>query len=200
MVDIAEVGDGDVVFVTGAAGGVGSLAGQIARCRGAARVIGSAGSQSKVDYLVQELGYDAAFNYHDGPVLEQLRTLAPDGLTVCFDNVGGEQLAAALDAAAPGARFALCGSLSTQLPGGPDRFREPDTAAAEKRQVDLRPFSTYHTPEQVQAWTEHGSRWVREGRLVIAQTIVDGGLPKAPQAMVNLTQGAYRGSVALHVS
>ncbi|WP_218920569.1 MDR family NADP-dependent oxidoreductase [Lentzea guizhouensis] len=88
MATIAQAGEGDVVFVTGAAGGVGSLAGQIAKARGA-KVIGSAGSQAKVDWLVNELGFDAAFNYKDGPVADRLRELAPDGISVFFDNVGG---------------------------------------------------------------------------------------------------------------
>lgn len=77
MADVAGVGEGDVVFVSGAAGGVGSLAGQIARCLGAARVIGSAGSPEKVDYLVNELGYDAAFDYHDGSPADRLRSSRP---------------------------------------------------------------------------------------------------------------------------
>lgn len=102
MSEIAKAGAGDVVFVSGAAGGVGSLAGQIAKCRGAAKVIGSAGSQAKIDYLVDELGFDAAFDYHDGPVLDHLRELAPEGITVFFDNVGKEQFDAAVEAAAPG--------------------------------------------------------------------------------------------------
>ncbi|MFH8739300.1 zinc-binding dehydrogenase [Streptomyces sp. NPDC017964] len=77
--DVAAVGEGDVVFVSGAAGGVGSLAGQIAKCLGAARVIGSAGSPAKADYLVNELGYDAAFDYHDGPAAQRLKESHPRG-------------------------------------------------------------------------------------------------------------------------
>lgn len=115
IVDIAEVKDGDTVFVSGAAGGVGSLAGQIAKLQGAKRVIGAAGSKAKVEYLVNTLGYDAAFDYHDGPVVDRLRELAPDGIDVFFDTVGGEQFEAAVQAAAPNARFALCGALAGQV-------------------------------------------------------------------------------------
>jgi len=123
MVDIAEVGEGDTVYVTGAAGGVGSLAGQIAKCRGAKRVIGTAGSPAKVKWLVNELGFDAAFDYHDGPIIDQLTKLAPDGIDVFFDNVGGVQFEAAVQAAAPNARFALCGVLAAQLGDSPGRRR-----------------------------------------------------------------------------
>src|SRR4051794_25581809 len=90
LLDIAGLNDGDVVFVSGAAGAVGSGAGQIAKLRGHT-VIGSAGSAEKVAWL-KELGFDAAFNYHDGPVKEQLKAAAPDGIDVYFDNVGGDHL------------------------------------------------------------------------------------------------------------
>lgn len=200
MSEIAKAGAGDVVFVSGAAGGVGSLAGQIAKCRGAAKVIGSAGSQAKIDYLVDELGFDAAFDYHDGPVLDHLRDLAPEGITVFFDNVGGEQFDAAVEAAAPGARFALCGALATQIGDHEDRFPEPDLAAAAAKGIEVLPFSTYHTPEQVAAWTERFSTWLSEDRFVFPHTIVEGGLSAAPQALVSLLKGSYKGNVSVRVA
>ncbi|WP_405879314.1 NADP-dependent oxidoreductase [Streptomyces sp. NBC_01136] len=200
MAEIAKVGADDVVFVSGAAGGVGSLAGQIARCRGAAKVIGSAGSQAKIDYLVNELGFDAAFNYHDGPVLDHLRELAPEGITVYFDNVGGEQFEAAVEAAAPGARFALCGALATQIGDHENRFPEPDLTAATAKKIEVLPFSTYHTPEQVAAWTEHFSTWLGEDRFVFPHTIVEGGVTAAPEALVSLLQGNYKGNVSVKVA
>jgi NADPH-dependent curcumin reductase CurA len=92
----AEFKPGDVVFVSSAAGAVGQVVGQLAKLRGAARVIGSAGSAAKVAYLTDELGFDAAFDYHDGPVRHRLRDAAPDGIDVYFDNVGGEHLEAAI--------------------------------------------------------------------------------------------------------
>ncbi|WP_405882608.1 NADP-dependent oxidoreductase [Streptomyces sp. NBC_01136] len=200
MADIAKVGPGDVVFVSGAAGGAGSLAGQIAKCRGAAKVIGSAGSKTKVDYLVGELGFDAAFDYHDGPAVDHLRRLAPEGITVFFDNVGGEQFDAAVRAAAPHARFAICGALSTQIGDHENRFPDPDLTAANAKHIDVLPFSTYHTPEQIAAWTEHFSAWLDQGRFVFPHTVVDGGLQQAPQALCSLLDGVYRGNVSVHVS
>ncbi|MEV0052401.1 NADP-dependent oxidoreductase [Saccharopolyspora shandongensis] len=199
MADVAGVGEGDVVFVSGAAGGVGSLAGQIARCLGAARVIGSAGSPAKVDYLVNELGFDAAFDYHDGS-FDRLRELAPDGISVFFDVVGGEQYEAALQAARPGARFALCGSLSSQLGDAAERFPVPDHAAARARGVELLPFSCHHTPDQVAAWREHFTTWLSEGRFVYPQTVVKGGVEDVPAAFLSLLQGSYRGNVSVRLS
>ncbi|MEU6660804.1 NADP-dependent oxidoreductase [Streptomyces sp. NPDC046821] len=195
MADIAKVGEGDVVFVTGAAGGVGSLAGQIAKHRGAAKVIGSAGSKAKVDYLVGELGYDAAFDYHDGPVVDRLRELAPDGIDVLFDNVGGEQFEAAVQVASPHARFALCGALSTQ--NGDAAAPRLDLMTAITKHLELRPFACYHTPEQIWAWTEHFAGWVREGTFVYPHTVVEGGIDVAADTLISLLKGAYTGNVAV---
>lgn len=200
MADVAAVGESDVVFVSGAAGGVGSLAGQIARCLGAARVIGSAGSAAKVDYLVNELGYDAAFDYHDGSATDRLRELAPEGISVFFDVVGGELYQAALQAARPGARFALCGSLSSQLGDAVQRFPKPDRVAAEAKGIELLPFSCYHTPDQIAAWREHFSTWLGEGRFVYPQTVVEGGIEDVPQAFLSLLQGSYQGNVSVRLS
>ncbi|MGW8687657.1 zinc-binding dehydrogenase [Streptomyces sp. NPDC055817] len=200
MAEVAAVGEGDVVFVSGAAGGVGSLAGQIAKCLGAARVIGSAGSPAKADYLVNELGYDAAFDYHDGPTADRLEELVPEGISVFFDVVGGEQYQGALHAARPGARFALCGSLSSQLGGAAQRFPQPDRAAAEAKGVELLPFSCHHTPDQIVAWREHFSSWLDEGRFVYPQTVVEGGIEDVPQAFLSLLQGSYQGNVSVRLS
>ncbi|MFE0358430.1 MULTISPECIES: NADP-dependent oxidoreductase [Streptomyces] len=104
--------EGDAVFVSGAAGAVGSQVGQIARLKGASRVIGSAGSDEKVKLLVEEYGFDAAFNYRNGPVAEQLKQAAPDGIDVYFDNVGGEHLEAAIGRLNRGGRIAVCGMIS----------------------------------------------------------------------------------------
>ena len=112
LLKVAEFKPGDAVFVSGAAGAVGSLVGQIAKAMGASRVIGSAGTPEKVARLL-ELGFDAAFNYHDGPVREQLAKAAgPAGIDVYFDNVGGEHLEAALAVLNVGGRVAMCGAIA----------------------------------------------------------------------------------------
>ena len=108
---VAQMKEGDVVFVSGAAGAVGSTVGQLAKALGASRVIGSAGSAEKVRRL-EELGFDAAFNYRDGAVADLLAEAAPDGIDVYFDNVGGEHLEAAIGAMNRGGRAALCGAIS----------------------------------------------------------------------------------------
>ncbi|RAS63049.1 hypothetical protein C8D87_107198 [Lentzea atacamensis] len=200
IVDIAQVREGDTVFVSGAAGGVGSLAGQIAKCLGAKRVIGSAGSQKKIDYLVNELGFDAAFNYKKGKVVDNLRKLAPDGIDVFFDVVGGEQFEAAVQAAAQDARFALCGALSGQVGDSDGAFPRLDIMTAIVRQIQIRPFATYHTPEQIWAWQQNFSTWLKEGKFVFPHTIVDGGLKKAPKALLDLLRGKHFGNVLVKLT
>ncbi len=124
LVDAAGLRPGETVFVSSAAGATGGMAGQLARLLGAGRVIGSAGSPEKVAYLTERLGFDAAFDHHDGPVVDRLREAAPEGIDVYFDNVGGEQLRAAIEVMNVHGRVAVCGALnrqSTARPRGPRR-------------------------------------------------------------------------------
>jgi hypothetical protein len=109
--NLVEVKAGDVIYISGAAGAVGNVAGQLAKIRGC-RVIGSAGSEEKVLFLRQECGFDIAFDYKTGPVVEQLNVEAPDGIDVYFDNVGGETLEAALSALRVHGRIIACGGIS----------------------------------------------------------------------------------------
>ncbi|WP_089157369.1 NADP-dependent oxidoreductase, partial [Micromonospora sp. NBS 11-29] len=122
LLDVAAFKPGETVFVSGAAGAVGSVVGQIAKLRGAGRVIGSAGSRAKVERLTA-LGLDAAFDYHDAPVYEQLKAAAPDGVDVYFDNVGGDHLEAAIGAMNLHGRAAICGMIgqynATEPPAAP---------------------------------------------------------------------------------
>ncbi len=185
MVDIANVGEGDVVFVTGATTGVGSLAGQIAKALGAKTVIGSTGSPDKIGFLLKEAGYDVAFDYHDGPVAARLREVVPEGISVCFDYVGGDQFEAAVAAAAPGARFALCGSLAGQHgeSGGRPRL---DLQSLIPRELSFKGFATLHTPRQIEDWNAQFSGWLKEGKIAFPRTVVAGGVEALPQAMIDV--------------
>lgn len=109
---ISRLQPGETVFVSAAAGGVGSAAGQLAGLLGADRVVGSAGTAEKVTHLLEDLGFDAAFDYHDGPLAESLAKAAPDGIDVFIDNVGGEHLEAGFSAMRNYGRIALCGAIS----------------------------------------------------------------------------------------
>jgi NADPH-dependent curcumin reductase CurA len=197
LIDVAGLREGDVVFVSGAAGAVGSLAGQIAKLRGHT-VIGSAGSPEKVVHLVDDLGFDAAFNYREGPVAEQLAAAAPEGIDVYFDNVGGEHLEAAIGALHRHGRVAMCGAISvynaTEPVPGPRNM-----ALAVGKRLALRGFIV----------TDHGARMkdliaevgpaVRDGRIAFRETVVE-GLEQAPAALRGLLRGENTGKMVVRLT
>ncbi|MFG2527385.1 zinc-binding dehydrogenase [Streptomyces sp. NPDC048516] len=195
----AEVRPGDTVFVTGAAGGVGSLAGQIARLRGAARIIGSTGSQEKADRLIKEFGYDAVVIRGAGPIAEQLRKAAPEGIDAVFDNVGGEQLQAALALANRGARIAIVGALSSQLGGeGNPSTVEIDTLSLLSRSITLRGVALYDHLDLIPEWNQRFGEGLRDGTLTFPHARLR-GLEQAPRALRELTEGRHLGAVIVEL-
>jgi NADPH-dependent curcumin reductase CurA len=191
LLDIAELRDGDVVFVSGAAGAVGSLAGQIAKLKGHT-VIGSAGSPEKVAWLRDELGFDSAFNYRDGKVSKLLREAAPEGIDVYFDNVGGEHFAAAIHALRLRGRAALCGAISSYNDDAPAPFQ---LMQAIGKRLQLRGFIISDHADRRQAFIDEVGPWVADGRVKFRETIVEGGVEAAPQAFIDLLRGANTGKM-----
>ncbi|MGH3630427.1 MAG: NADP-dependent oxidoreductase [Sciscionella sp.] len=198
LVKIAEFRKGDTVFVSGAAGAVGSAVGQLARLRGATRVIGSAGSAAKVAYLTEELCFDAAFNYKEAPVRESLRAAAPDGIDVYFDNVGGEHLEAAIGALNDFGRIAACGAISaynaTEAPAGPRNM-----SAFVKSRLKMQGFIVGEHPELRESFFAEVAPLVANGRLKYSETVV-AGLPNAPQAFIDLLNGANTGKMIVTIA
>jgi len=197
LLKVAEFKEGDVVFVSGAAGAVGSMVGQIAKAMGASRVIGSAGSPEKVARLL-ELGFDSAFNYNDGPVLEQLQEAAGErGIDVYFDNVGGEHLEAALATLTVGGRVAMCGAIaqynSTEPPAAPRNM-----AVAIGKQLTLRGFLVGGQRQHAAEFAQKMAGWLADGTISYDETIVD-GLENAPQAFIDLLDGANTGKMLVRL-
>lgn len=196
LVHTAQLGAGDIVWVSAAAGAVGSIAAQIAKLRGHV-VIGSAGSPQKVAYLLDELGLDAAFDYHDGPVVDALRRAAPNGIDVYFDCVGGDHLEAALAVLRPWGRVALCGAISdyeraTPTPGPANLFQ------AISNDLTLRGFrASHHLHLRDEAARTLGP-WVADGRLRYRETIVD-GLERAPEALAMMLAGKTVGKTLVRI-
>ncbi|MEU4446271.1 NADP-dependent oxidoreductase [Actinosynnema sp. NPDC050801] len=190
LLEVAAFKEGDVVFVSGAAGAVGQVVGQVARLRGAKRVIGSAGSDAKVAYLVDELGFDAAFNYKDGPVTELLARAAPDGIDVYFDNVGGEHLEAAIDAFTPHGRAALCGSISNYNTGTPVGPRNLGLAVGKR--LTLRGFLVWDHERLREQFVREVGGWIADGGLRYRETVTE-GLDRAPQAFIGMLRGENLG-------
>lgn len=196
----AEVRPGDTVFVTGAAGGVGSMAGQLARRLGASRVVGSTGSERKAVRLRAELGYDDTIVRGAGSIERQLRRAAPDGIDVLLDTVGGEQLTAALSVARSDARFALVGALASQLGGngGATAPVELDAGLIIGRRVALRGFGLHAHPDLPQEWTKEFGEGLRDGSVVFPHALMR-GIEQAPRALCELTQGRHIGAVLVEL-
>jgi NADPH-dependent curcumin reductase CurA len=197
LLDVAAMRPGESVFVSGAAGAVGSLAGQIAKLRGARLVVGSAGSAAKVKYLIEDLGFDAAFNYKDGPVRPQLKQAAPDGIDVYFDNVGGEHLEAAISSMNLFGRVALCGAISQYNETEPRGPRNLSLAIGKR--LTLRGFLVLDHGDRRAAFTEEVGEWLREGRLQIAETFVD-GIERAPDAFMGMLRGENLGKMLVRLA
>ncbi|MFJ8824306.1 MDR family NADP-dependent oxidoreductase [Streptomyces sp. NPDC102467] len=198
---LVGVRDGDVVLVTGAAGAVGSLAGQIARLLGAKRVIGTTGSKVKAERLVAELGYDAVVLRGAGPLADQLAEAAPEGIDVLVDNVAGEQLVAALGVARHGARFALIGALSGQLAAdrsGGSAPVEIDAYRLLAKSVSLRGYSGADHPDVEKEWYSRFGGWLRSGEIVFPHARI-AGIDRAPQALRDMMEGRHFGAVVVDV-
>lgn len=194
LIYAAGLKEGDSVFVSGAAGAVGSMVGQIAKASGASYVIGSAGSPEKVERL-KELGFDAAFNYNDGPVTEQLKAAAPDGIDVYFDNVGGEHLEAALSSLNVHGRVAMCGAISQY------NLTEPTCAprnlsVAIGKLLTIRGFLVGEFSDKTDEFTKKMVGWLADGSVTFDETIRE-GLENAPQAFIDLMRGANTGKMVV---
>lgn len=196
---VAGMRAGDTVFVSGAAGAVGSAVGQIARLRGAGRVIGSAGSSEKAALLTGRYGFDAAFDYTSGPVMTQLAEAAPEGIDVYFDNVGGDHLEAAIEALNPGGRAALCGAIAsynaTEPPPGPRNLFQ-----VIGKGLTLKGFivSGYAAEHQAAFAAEVGD-WLRTGAMTYDETVVD-GIEHAVDAFLGLLRGENIGKMVVRIA
>jgi hypothetical protein len=181
--DIAEARPGETMFVSAAAGAVGSVAGQLAKLAGL-RVIGSAGSDEKVEFL-RKVGFDAAFNYRDGDVTKQLAAAAPQGIDCYFDNVGGDHLRAALAVINPFGRIAACGMISAYndaLPG-PDNL-----AFIVAKKLTVRGFIISDHFNREPVFRRHVSALIHEGKLVFEETHRT-GIESAVDALLDVLRG-----------
>jgi NADPH-dependent curcumin reductase CurA len=194
LLDIAGFRPGDAVFVSGAAGAVGSVAGQLARLLGASRVVGSAGSPEKVALLKEKLGFDAAFDYRDGNLYRQLTAAAPDGIDVYFDNVGGDHLEAAIGALNDHGRVALCGSISMYNDSEP-RPGPRNLGLAVGKRLTLKGFIVTDHGDRVPDMVRDIGGWLASGELVAEETVVDGGLDAAVDAFLGMLRGENTGKM-----
>jgi hypothetical protein len=190
LLRVAEAKEGDIVFVSAAAGAVGSAVVQIAKARGMT-VIGSAGGEEKCRW-VRDLGADAAIDYRAGPVVKQLMAAAPKGIDVYFDNVGGDHLDAALAAARNNARFAICGMIDSYNGGQPPSFRYMMRVIAAR--ITMRGFIyTDYMAEMPDFYREMGG-WIASGQVKSRETVQE-GIEATPGAFLGLFKGENMGKM-----
>jgi NADPH-dependent curcumin reductase CurA len=194
LLDTGRLKEGDTVVVSGAAGAVGSVAGQIAKIKGC-QVIGIAGGQEKCRLVTEEFGFDAAIDYRLPHLRRTLRELAPGGVDVYFDNVGGEILDDVLTCLARGARIAICGAISqyneTQV-RGPANYMMLLVARA-----SMTGFLVFDFADRYPEAMAELAGWYRSGQLVSRETLVTGGVEDFPETLLKLFEGANTGKLIL---
>jgi len=194
LLDAAKAKDGDILFVSAAAGAVGSTVVQIAKAKGMT-VIASAGGPEKCDF-VRSLGADQVIDYKGAPILKSLSAAAPDGIDVYFDNVGGDHLDAALAVARNNARFAICGMIEGYNKTEPTALRFLMRIIAAR--ISLKGFIVFdYFPRMAEFYSEMGP-WVASGTVKSRETIVD-GLEKAPEGFLGLFEGANTGKMLVRL-
>jgi NADPH-dependent curcumin reductase CurA len=196
LLDVGEPKPGDTVVVSGGAGAVGSVVGQIAKHAGC-DVVGVAGAQEKLDWLTDDLGFDAAINYNDEDVHGALREAAPDGVDVYFDNVGGPVTDAVFRELNVRARVVVCGQISqynaTEVPTGPRKLSQLIQTRARVEGVLVSDYA-----DRFEEATERLARWVDDDTVRYRETVTD-GLENAPDAFLGLFDGVNVGKQLVRV-
>jgi NADPH-dependent curcumin reductase CurA len=194
LLDAASAKQGDIVFVSAAAGAVGSVVVQIAKAKGMT-VIGSAGGAEKCEF-VRSLGADKVIDYKAGPVLKSLAAVAPDGIDVYFDNVGGDHLDAALALARNNARFAICGMIEGYNSGEPTSLRFAMRIISAR--IRLKGFIVFdYFPRMAEFYAEMGP-WLASGAVKSRETVVD-GLENTADAFLGLFKGENIGKMLVRL-
>ena len=197
LLDLGQPREGETVFVSAAAGAVGSVVGQIAKLRGC-RVIGSAGSPEKTAWLVDDLGFDAAIDYRSEDLDAALAEHAPDGVDVYFDNVGHDHLQAALNHMNDHGRVVACGSIAgynaTAPQPGPNNLGN-----IVRKRLTVRGFIVSDHADRRAAFLADMRRWLAEGEVRSRQTIVE-GIERAPEAFLGLFEGSNIGKMVVRIA
>lgn len=197
LLDVGKPKAGETVVVSGAAGAVGAVVGQIAKIKGA-RVIGIAGGADKCRYLVDELGFDGAIDYKKENVMEALKVLCPNGVDVYFDNVGGDILDAVLTRLARGARIVICGAISQYNNTAPVKGPANYLALLVNRASMTGIMVADYYPRAMEAMIAMGG-WIAEGKLKSREDIHN-GLENFPEVFAKLFNGENNGKLVLKVA
>ncbi|KAB7745435.1 zinc-binding dehydrogenase [Nostocoides sp. F2B08] len=197
LYEVGEMKPGETVLISAAAGAVGSVAGQLAKARGCT-VIGIAGGPDKCAWL-EELGFDATIDYKNDNVLKRLREVAPKGIDVYFDNVGGEILDAALANLRRGARIVICGAIASyndeELPPGPSRYMSLLVFRAR-----MQGFLVFDYPDKDEAALTDLAGLITSGQIVARETVVEGGVEDFGDTLLGLFEGRNTGKLVLKIA
>jgi NADPH-dependent curcumin reductase CurA len=194
LLRVAEAKEGDIVFVSAAAGAVGSAVVQIAKAKGMT-VIGAAGGPEKCEW-VRSLGADAALDYKSGPIVKLLMEAAPQGMDVYFDNVGGDHLDAAMAAARQKARFAICGMIEDYNTGSNHAFRYVTRIIGAR--IAIKGFIYTDYLAEMADFYRDMAGWIAGGQVTSRETVHD-GIEAAPQAFLGLFSGGNIGKMLVRL-
>jgi NADPH-dependent curcumin reductase CurA len=202
LLEVGRFQPGDAVVVSAASGAVGAVVGQIARLRGAGRVVGIAGAQEKCDYVVDELGFDACVSHRSDSLAEDLAAACPRGVDLYFENVGGKVFEAVLPLLNDFARVPVCGRIATynqsEPPPGPDRVPMLMGLTLVRR-LTFRGFIVFDHADMEPDFLEEMGAWVRSGDVRYREHVVE-GLENAVDAFLGLFSGANFGKLLVRVS
>jgi NADPH-dependent curcumin reductase CurA len=199
LTEVGDMQEGDTVVISGAAGAVGSVAGQVAKAKGAAKVVGIAGGAEKCQWIVDDLGFDAAIDYKSESVGRRLHELCPDGINVYFDNVGGDILDAALANLAWGARVVICGAISQyNAEGGMQGPKNYMMLLV--RRARMQGFLVFDYVKQYGDALQEMAAWRNEGTLKTREEIVDGSIEDFHPTLMKLFAGENTGKLVLQIA
>ncbi len=193
-----EYQDGETLFVSAASGAVGSLVGQIAKLKGG-RVVGSAGSDAKVQTLIHDFGFDHAFNYRTDDPLTELKKGAPEGIDVYFENVGGPQLEAALTHMRPHGRIPICGMIAHYNDHGDATPGPRNLTETIYKFITLKGFVVSAFESKRAEFQQQMAGWIKSGDVRYEETIFE-GLASAPDAFIGLFSGENNGKMLVHLA
>jgi len=197
-VDVGEVEPGDTVVVSGAAGAVGSVAGQVASIAGA-RVVGIAGSDRKVDWVTDDLGFDAGINYNTDDLSADVAEACPRGVDLYFENVGGQVSDAVLDHLAEFSRVAVCGKIALYNAQPADEVMEGRRRLYQRTKTRVEGFIVSDHEHRFEHVTDRLRRWVEAGEIRYRETVAD-GIEDAPEAFLGLFEGENVGKQLVRVA
>jgi NADPH-dependent curcumin reductase CurA len=199
--DIGQPKKGETIFISAASGAVGALVGQLAKHDGL-KVIGSVGSDEKLDYIMKDLNFDGGFNYKKEKPIDALKRLAPNGIDIYYENVGGEQLEAALDCLNTFGRIVACGMVSEYSTPETERHGIKNLMQIVAKRLTIRGFIVGDEnmgPKYRKARDENIAKWLREGTFKEKMSVTE-GIDNAPEGFVGMLQGKNFGKAVLKIA